>query len=151
MFEYLFICRSNIGRSQMAEGFFNHLTQGNNSTSAAGVEDVSDKYNHKPHPLITEVMKEKGIDISSQGVKFVDCDLIKNSLKIILLFDKAECSKNLLQLIEKSNFSFISLADPAMFLSLPTDDILVEFRRSRDEVEKLVKDIIQSSHSNFFK
>jgi arsenate reductase (thioredoxin) len=42
MKEVLFICEGNVGRSQMAEGFYNHYA-GQKSATGAGIDDVGKK------------------------------------------------------------------------------------------------------------
>ncbi len=55
----LFICGRNSGRSQMAAAYLNQLGQGQFSAQSAGL-DPADAVN----PLVIEVMKEEGIDLS---------------------------------------------------------------------------------------
>jgi len=64
----LFICTGNIARSQMAEGLARAL-------AAPGVEVASAGTKPNPkgvHPLAIEMLREKGIDASSQRAKHVD-------------------------------------------------------------------------------
>jgi len=73
----LFVCVENAGRSQMAEAFANEYGKGKFIVSSAG-NKPADKVN----PLVVEVMKEKGIDISNNKPKLLtfqmtqDADLI---------------------------------------------------------------------------
>lgn len=78
----LFICKANSGRSQMAEAFFNHLSQTEKATSA-GI-----KPDKKIHPWTVQVMKEVGIDISQQKPKPLNNELIKKAYKIIVMDSK---------------------------------------------------------------
>ncbi len=72
----LFICEGNVGRSQMAEGLFNHFSLSNKAISA-GVIDIGSKYNYLPREDIVKAMKEKGIDISNQRFITNICSRIK--------------------------------------------------------------------------
>jgi arsenate reductase len=77
MKKVLFVCIENAGRSQMAEAFANKYGKDKFVVSSAG-NKPADKIN----TLVVEVMKEKGIDISSDKPKlltfqmFQDADLV---------------------------------------------------------------------------
>lgn len=60
----LFVCVGNSGRSQMAEAFFNAKALEGFYAISAGT-----KSEKEVNPLVVEVMKEKGIDISSKKPK----------------------------------------------------------------------------------
>lgn len=60
----LFVCVENARRSQMAEGFANAFGQGRLEVYSAGSSPSS-----KIDPLVIEVMKEKGIDLSGKRPK----------------------------------------------------------------------------------
>ncbi len=75
----LFVCRSNSGRSQMAQAFFNRQHQQAKATSA-GIEP-----DHEIHPWTIRVMKEVGIDISRQKTRLLTCKLMKRADKIIIM------------------------------------------------------------------
>jgi len=61
----LFVCIHNSARSQMAEAFLNSLGLKNVKAESAGLEEG------KLNPLVVEVMKEVGIDISGNKAKTV--------------------------------------------------------------------------------
>jgi len=73
----LFVCVENAGRSQIAEAFANYFGEGKVNVSSAG-----NKPAEKVNPIVVEVMKEKGIDISANKPKMLtfqmaqDADLI---------------------------------------------------------------------------
>jgi protein-tyrosine-phosphatase len=60
----LFVCVENARRSQMAEGFANAFGQGRLEVYSAGSHPSPDI-----DPLVIEVMKEKGIDLSARRPK----------------------------------------------------------------------------------
>ena len=64
MKKVLFVCIENSCRSQMAEGFARHLGKGIIEAYSAG-----SKPSGEVNPIAIEVMKEKGIDISSYKSK----------------------------------------------------------------------------------
>ena len=73
----LFVCVENAGRSQIAEAFANKYGKDKFTASSAG-NKPADKVN----PIVVQVMKEKGIDISNNRPKLItakmamDADLI---------------------------------------------------------------------------
>jgi len=60
----VFVCVENARRSQMAQGFAESLGQGKVEVYSAGSRPSS-----RIDPLVIEVMKEKGIDLSSRHPK----------------------------------------------------------------------------------
>ena len=66
MKKILFVCIHNSARSQMAEAFLNKLSAGKYFAESAGIESG------KLNPIVVEVMKEEGIDISANKTKTVD-------------------------------------------------------------------------------
>ena len=60
----VFVCIENARRSQMAEGFANAFGQGRLEVYSGGSSPSS-----QIDPLVIEVMKEKGIDLSSKKPK----------------------------------------------------------------------------------
>jgi len=76
----LFICAENAGRSQMAEAFANHYGKGKLIASSAGVM-LPDRVN----PLVVEVMKEKGIDISMNKPKLLTMKMAEEASQIITM------------------------------------------------------------------
>jgi len=73
----LFVCVENAGRSQIAEAFANKYGKEKFTVSSAG-----NKPAEKINPIVAQVMKEKGIDISMNKPKLLtyqmaqDADLI---------------------------------------------------------------------------
>jgi len=61
----LFVCLHNSARSQMAEAFLNHVAAEGFEAESAGLEP------EPLNPLAIEVMKEAGIDISTNEAKSV--------------------------------------------------------------------------------
>ena len=70
----LFVCIRNSSRSQMAEAWANHLCRDIAEADSAGLEPGT------LNPLVVEVMKEEGIDISGKSTKSV-MDLFKTGHK----------------------------------------------------------------------
>lgn len=130
MYRYLFICNENIGRSQMAEGFYNHK-HGLNSSISAGIVDSTYKYNGRPRPDVILVMKELGIDMDKQRIKQLTKNMLDQADKIIVLCDKKTCPKIVL---ERTNVSYVKVGDP------PDKDKTIEVLRiMRDKIGQIVE------------
>jgi arsenate reductase len=57
----LFICRHNSGRSQIAEAYLKKMGEGDFYVESAGLEPAE-----SVNPIVVDVMKEEGIDLSRQ-------------------------------------------------------------------------------------
>ncbi|MDQ3975724.1 MAG: arsenate reductase ArsC [Thermoproteota archaeon] len=114
----------------MAEGFFNqkYASKGYRAISA-GTRPAS-----QINPLAIQVMKEVGIDISSQKPKIITEDMIKSSDKSVNMgcIDKAECP-----MLFINNVIDWGIEDPK---GKPIDKV----REIRDDIERRVKEIAQS-------
>lgn len=123
----LFVCVENAGRSQMAEGFANHYGKGKLTASSAGVM-LADRVN----PLVIEVMKEKGIDISKNKPKLLTTEMAQEADKIITMGCSVEkiCPAPLLKNVVDWN------------LEDPKDKSIEKVRQIRDEIEKRVLKLI---------
>ncbi|MFH2021608.1 MAG: arsenate reductase ArsC [archaeon] len=126
----LFICLGNIARSQIAEGFYNHLTKTDDAKSA-GANDTYLYYKH-PLPYAIEVMKEEDIDISKQYPKQVTEDMIKAADNIYVLCKKEYCP---VFVQESKKASFWNIPDPYQ-------SNIKTFREIRDKIKEKVSQII---------
>ncbi len=126
----LFVCVENAGRSQIAEGFFNHryAPKGYQAISA-GTRPVS-----QINPLAVQAMSEVGIDISGQKSKIITEDMIRNSAKSVNMgcIERAECP-----LLFISNVTDWGIEDPK---GKPIEKI----REIRDEIDRRVREIAES-------
>ena len=126
----LFVCVENAGRSQMAEAFANYHGKEKLIASSAGVA-LADRIN----PLVVEVMREKGIDISMKRPKLLTREMAESADKIITMGCSVEgiCPGPLLK-----NVVDWRLEDPK-------GKSIEEVRKIRDEVEGKVLEMISSS------
>ncbi len=76
---YLFVCIENSCRSQMAQGLLNALTN-DAIADSAGTSPV-----YSINPMAIEVMKERGIDISTQKSKKLTPDMVKRADMVITM------------------------------------------------------------------
>lgn len=128
MAEILFICKANVGRSQMAQGFYNSLSTG---AISAGLKDYGYTY---ATPEVAEIMQEVGIDISNQKVTLVTQELIDSSKRVVLL-----CSEET-ELIRHNKDRIIihPFKDP-FFTSID------EMRQIRDAIKAYVLTLIDTA------
>ena len=119
----LFVCVENAGRSQMAEGFFRKYAPSGYEPQSAGTKPVG-----TINPLAIDVMKEVGIDISSQQPKIISDSMIQQSSRIVNMgcMDKESCPTIFVQ-----NVLDWAIPDPK---GKPLDDV----RKIRDMIEKMV-------------
>jgi arsenate reductase len=126
----LFVCVENAGRSQMAEGFFNqkYRPKGYRAVSA-GTRPAS-----QINPLAVQVMKEVGIDISSQKSKIITEDMIKASEKSVNMgcMDKSECP-----VLFINNVVDWGIEDPK---GKPIEKV----REIRDDIDRRVREIAET-------
>lgn len=127
----LFVCQANVGRSQMAEAFYNFHTHTGDARSA-GVEDFRSKYPHGPTDAIVSTMLEKHIDVSNQRVDFLTEEMLNEAEKVVVL-----CSKRLCP-------SFVFTSDKVLFREIQDPYQLSDFavRQIRDQVEAVVLELI---------
>lgn len=77
----LFACVHNAGRSQMAAAWFNMLAD---PSKARGVSAGTEP-GPRVHPEVSEVMKEIGIDLSSEQPKFLSHELASTAAMLITM------------------------------------------------------------------
>lgn len=123
----LFVCVENAGRSQMAEVFANYYGKGKLVASSAGVM-LADRVN----PVVVEVMKEKGIDISQNQPRLLTLRIAEEADRIITMGCSVEeiCPTPLLK-----NVIDWGLEDPK---GKPIEKV----RQISDEIEDRVKELI---------
>jgi len=127
----LFICSRNSARSQMAEGFLKHLYGRRYEAHSGGTEPS------QIHPLAVEVMKEVGIDISSQTSKSLDTYLHKEIDYVVTVCDKARQSCPFFPGGRTGMHK--SFEDPAR-VKVSGQRALETFRRVRDEIKEWIKE-----------
>lgn len=132
MQKILFVCQANIGRSQIAEAFFNHMTDSNLATSAA-CEDFREKYHGKITSEIIETMDEVGIDLRDKQMKLLTSEMVRKADKVVVLCDQKYCPDFLLNAGEKLMIK--TLEDPHSKDAQTIAQI-------RDQIKSIVKDLI---------
>lgn len=88
----LFVCSGNVGRSQIAEAYYNKFSLGNNSISAGVDSSTPNKY-PKLSQLVIDIMQEDGIDVSKKRVKYITQKMIKEADRVIVMCKREICPK----------------------------------------------------------
>jgi len=131
----LFLCRGNIGRSQIAEAFYNSLTHSKNAISAGTIVrhpgktvEESDK-----DGLVVRCMREGGIDISQKVRKKVTVEMTKDVDNIIVMAEL----ETVPEFIKKNKKSiFWEIKDPQ-------GESYSMYCNARDEIKRRVKALIK--------
>ena len=129
----LFVCIHNSARSQMAEAWLNHMCGEFFEAHSAGLEPGV------LNPLVVEVMKEIGIDISHKKTQSV-FDLLKRGERfayVIAVCDGASAEKCPIfpGALERIHWSF---TDPSKATGTK-DEKLAQIRMIRDEIKEKIK------------
>ena len=129
----LYLCTGNSCRSQMAEGWTRHVGGGRVDVQSAGIEA------HGKNPRAIAVMDEAGIDISGQESTIVNDAMLRDADLVVTVCGHAdELCPVLPPMVEKVHWP---LTDPAQAIGTE-EEIMNEFRETRDEVERRVRDLL---------
>jgi arsenate reductase (thioredoxin) len=132
----LFLCTGNSCRSQMAEGWAHHLLAGKVEPHSAGVEP------HGMNPLAVRVMKEAGVDITTQTSKHVN-DLAHIPFDfVITVCDHAHETCPLFP--GKTQVVHVGFDDPPRLArtARTEDEALAHYRRVRDEIRAFIASLV---------
>jgi protein-tyrosine-phosphatase len=133
----LFVCRSNAGRSQIAEAYYTKLT-GMTDVASAGVNVTAEKREGASlHPDIIEVGNAVGLDLSGKTRKQVTPDMLRRAKAVVILMTETETKEYL----------------PAYFdefkgktLYAPQEDVRgdPDMPRPKDDLMKMAKGVMKS-------
>lgn len=125
----LFVCVENAGRSQMAEAFFRKYAPEKFNAISAGTVPSS-----QLNPMVVQVMKEVGIDMTQQFPKSLSNEMIENTSKTINMgcMDKESCPTLFVDDVLDWN------------ISDPKEKSIDDVREIRDQILKKVLQLIQS-------
>ena len=131
----LFLCTGNSCRSQIAEGWARHIGGDAVSVESAGIEA------HGKNPRAIAVMREAGIDIAGQESTIVDDHMLQRADIVVTVCGHAdEQCPVLAPGITKLHWP---LTDPAKATG-SDEEIMREFRATRDEVEQRVRELLDT-------
>lgn len=129
----LYLCTGNSCRSQIAEGWTRHLGGEDISVESAGIEA------HGKNPRAIAIMQEADIDISGQESTIVNQAMLDRADVVVTVCGHADEQCPVLPpAVKKIHWP---LTDPAKAVGSETE-IMAEFRATRDEIEKRVRDLL---------
>jgi arsenate reductase (thioredoxin) len=120
----LFICVHNSGRSQMAEAFFNHLAKGRARAISAGSQPAE-----RVNPVVVEVMKEVGIDISQNKPKILTLEMMEGIALAITMGCENACP-------------YTTAETRDWELEDPKEKPIERVREIRDEIKRRVQSLL---------
>ena len=125
----LFVCVENAGRSQMAESFFKKFTKDRFNVISAGTVPSKNL-----NPIVVQVMKEIGIDMTSQSPKTISNSMIDNSFKTVNM----GC-------MDKESYPALFVKDVIEWnIQDPKEKTIEEVRKIRDQIKSEVLNLIKS-------
>ncbi len=132
----LVLCTGNSCRSQMAEGWINHVLRDTWEARSAGTSPAE-----RVHPVAVAVMAEAGVDISGGRPKMVDTLLDESWDLVVTVCDSARESCPVFpRPVEQIHVSF---PDPAEATG-SDQEIKDVFRRARDDIrQRLVEEVLR--------
>ena len=123
----LFVCVHNAGRSQMAAGFLNALSDG-----AVEVRSAGSMPGDQINPVAVEAMAEVGIDIASEQPKILTDQAVQDSDVVITMGCGDACP-----FYPGKRYEDWELEDPA-------GKDIETVREVRDEIKARVEELIRS-------
>lgn len=127
MKKVLFACVHNAGRSQMAAAWFKQLADPSKATAiSAGTEPGA-----RVHPEVVEVMKEVGVDLSSERPTFLSEELARSADMLVTMGCGDACP--VVPGVERGDWP---LEDPK---GRPVERV----REIRDEIRDLVSALVE--------
>jgi arsenate reductase len=131
----LFLCTGNSCRSQIAEGWTRQIGGDFVIAQSAGIEA------HGQNPRTIAVMQEVGVDISGQDSTIVSDDILQVADVVVTVCGHAdEQCPALPPGITKLHWP---LTDPAKATGTE-EEIMTEFRTTRDDIEARVRGLLES-------
>lgn len=133
MINILYLCTGNSCRSQIAEGWTRRLGKEQFEVQSAGIEA------HGKNPRAIKIMQEAGINISSQESTIINNDMLNLADVVVTVCGHADEQCPVLPHgVKKVHWP---LSDPAKATG-NEDEIMNEFRVTRDEVEQRVSKLL---------
>ncbi len=129
----LFLCTGNSCRSQMAEGWLRVIGGDQFKAQSAGIEA------HGKNPRAVAAMKEVDVDISRQESKILSDAMLRQADVVVTVCGHAHEQCPVLPPGAKK--VHWPLTDPAKATGTD-EEIALAFRRTRDEIERRVREFI---------
>ena len=132
----LFICRGNVGRSQIAEAIFNSLSRGKHEAISAGTqvyENEGQRIGDKISAIhVIAVLNEIGMDVKDNTRTQLTEDMIKNA-SIVVSMAEMDTLPDFLK--DYSKTVYWDLSDPF-------EQSLDFTRETRNQIAELIKDLL---------
>jgi len=133
----LFVCKHNLGRSQIAQAFFNHLTSTNDAKSAGtfiGMYPEKTLGEFSEETRATKVMREIGLDLTKAPRRQITPVLVRGFDQIISFVPRAELPQ---WLQDNTKVRVWSVKN------YPAQD-MEAVRQQRDEIIKKVRKLVKT-------
>ena len=137
----LFVCRANLGRSQMAQAMFNRLSQ-HRSTSAGTMvlemdgQTVAERAEVAPSvTLVLELMEEEGLNISSEQRTHLTAELVNAAGKVIVMAERETWPD---YLVEGGKVEFWDIVDAFNIL-------MDQVRAIKDQIKAKVEELVRET------
>ncbi len=124
----IFACVHNAGRSQMAAAFFNALAASDRARAVSAGTEPGERI----HPVVIDVMKEAGIDVSANRPQRLTEELARGAAMLVTMGCGDECPY--VPGVRRDDWP---LADPK-------DRPIAEVRAIRDDIRQRVLALIES-------
>ena len=137
----LFICRGNVGRSQIAEAFFNEFAAGKHIASSCGTitytKEGESRHGQKLKDLkaageVVNSLKELGLDISENKIEQITEEVVRDAAKVVVMAEKDTLPD---YITNNSKFIYWDIKDLKGLNQKDTNKI-------RDEISEKVKGLI---------
>jgi arsenate reductase len=131
----LFLCTGNSCRSQMAEGWVNHLKSDLIDARSAGIET------HGLNPMAVKAMAEAGVDISHHKSKCID-DFLDESWEYVITVC-GHANETCPMFPGKAKIVHAGFDDPpALAKGESTEEgAMTHYRRVRDEIRNFIESL----------
>ncbi|MCY4529453.1 MAG: arsenate reductase ArsC [Chloroflexi bacterium] len=124
---FLFVCVHNSGRSQMAEAFTRHLSNGAVEAESAGTQPSTGV-----NPIVVEAMAEVGIDLAGHYPKVISQEMVNRADSVFTM----GCSID-----ESCPATFVPSEDWG--LEDPAGNDIEHVRRIRDQIKAKVRELLR--------
>ena len=131
----LFLCTGNACRSQMAEGWAEHLKSDCIEAYSAGIRPIG------VHPRAIEIMAEAGVDISGHTSRRVD-DL--GGIEFDYVITVCDNAREQCPVYHGKTKLVHRCFDDPYFAEGSTGQIMAEFKRVRDDIRAFVETLPES-------
>ena len=137
----LFVCKANVGRSQIAEAIFNQRAEGKHMARSAGVEARGSEGKDLDGMLLKdrassehaiECLKEAGIDVSGKFIKRLTPEMAEIADKIVVMV-KPDAAPEFLK--ENGKVVYWDISDP-------DGRSLEYYRATRDEIKRMIEALL---------